>query len=126
MVAAYTSRILNTNLAAAISNLVSAILPIIVVIPLLNKNTVHNNKLGIIMAIIGGILIAFFVMAINKAYVENKVAVVAPIVFGGSIFLSAILSFVFFKEKITTLQGLGLALLGVAILIITYARATGK
>ncbi len=78
------------------------------------------------MAIIGGILIAFFVMAINKAYVENKVAVVAPIVFGGSIFLSAILSFVFFKEKITSLQGLGLALLGVAILIITYARATGK
>lgn len=122
------SRHANTNLVAAIVNLISAIIPIAIIIPILSKKLLENPnaKLGILMAVITGIAIAFFTMSLNKSYSENKVAIVAPIVFGGAIFLSAILSNLFFKEKISLFQGTGLVLLAVALLLITYARVTGR
>lgn len=122
----FASRILNTTLVAAIVNIVSAILPALVVIPVLNKVNIHDQKLALIAAIIGGILIALFGIALSKSYSLNKVAVVVPIVFGGSILISTILGSILFKEKVSLIQGLGLSLLGVALLIIIYARFTGK
>ncbi len=116
----------NTNLVAALINIVSAIIPTIVAIPLLNKANIQNQRIGFIAALVAGILIALFSLALTKSYSQNKVAVVAPIVFGGSIFLSAILSYFFFKEKITLFQGVGLAFLAIGLIFVTYARMTGR
>jgi drug/metabolite transporter (DMT)-like permease len=124
--AAASSRNANTNLVAAIVNTVSAIIPIIAVIPILSKKTIIEGKTGIIYALIAGTLIAFFVMAINKAYDVNKVGVVAPVVFGGAMFISTIASYFVFKEKISSVQAGGLILLGLGLATIIYARATGK
>lgn len=126
MVGTFAARFADTNLVAAIENIISGILPIIVAIPILNGKTVHDQKIGLIAAVITGIGLAFFTMVMNKAYATNKVAIVAPIVFGGSIFITAILSYFLFKEKISFFQGIGLTLLAVALIIITYARMTGK
>jgi len=52
----------------------------------LDKKIVENGKFGIIMAILGGISVALFVMTINKSFQVNKVAMVSPIVFGGGNF----------------------------------------
>lgn len=122
----FASRILNTTLVVAIVNIVSAILPALVVIPVLNKVNIQDQKLALIAAIIGGILIALFGIALSKSYSLNKVAVVVPIVFGGSILISTILGSIIFKEKVGMIQGIGLSLLGVGLLIIIYARFTGK
>ena len=122
----FASRILNTTLVAAIVNIVSAILPALVVIPVLNKVNIQDQKLALIAAIMGGILIALFGIALSKSYSLNKVAVVVPIVFGGSILISTILGSIIFKEKVGLIQGVGLSLLGVGLLIIIYARFTGK
>jgi hypothetical protein len=65
-------------------------------------------------------------MALNKSYALNKVAIVVPIVFGGAIFLSTILSGFIFKEKIGFLQGVGLGFLGIGLILIIYARAVAK
>jgi len=70
--------------------------------------------------------VALFTMALTKSFSVNKVAIVVPIVFGGSIFLSAILSNIFLKEKVTITEGLGLLILGVGLAIITYAKLTTK
>ncbi len=126
LLAALAARHTDSNLATAITNLISTILPVIVVLPYLNKKMIADGKLGIIYALIGGIAIALFTMALTKSFALNKVAIVSPIVFGGSIFLSAIISFFLFKEKISMYQGIGLAFLGVGILFILYARMTGK
>lgn len=120
------SRHANTNVVAAIINTVSALIPVAVVAPILSKRTFTNQKFGVLMAIAGGVSIALFVMAINKAYSLNKVAIVAPIVFGGAIFLSTILSYFIFKEKVSQLQVIGLSFLAVGFGIIIYARATAK
>ena len=55
------SRHANTNLVAAIVNLISAIIPIAIIIPILSKKLLENPnvKFGILMAIITGIAIAF-------------------------------------------------------------------
>ena len=123
---AAASRNANTNIAAAITNIVAAAVPVIVVIPQLAKKGFASSKQGIIFAILGGISIAFFVMAVNKAYSVNKVGIVAPIVFGGAIFLSTVLSYFIFKEKISLLQFAGLMFLAIGFGVIVYARAVGK
>ena len=78
------------------------------------------------MAILTGVAIALFTMALTRSYSQNKVAIVIPIVFGGAIFLSTIFSYLFFKEKITLFQGIGLILLLIGIIFIIYARVTGR
>ena len=128
MLGSLASRHLNTNLVAAITNIVAAVIPIAVAIQTLNKNLLENtnSKFGIMIAIIAGITLALFTMTLFKSYSENKVAIVAPIVFGGAIFLSAILSSFFYKEKVSGVQGIGLVFMAVALFLITYARVTGK
>lgn len=126
IVGAFASRAANNTIVAALINIVSAIIPTIVAIPLLNKISFQNQRLGFFAALVAGILIALFSIALTKSYSQNKIAVVAPIVFGGSIFLSAILSYFIFKEKISLIQGTGLFFLAIGLLIVTYARFTGR
>jgi uncharacterized membrane protein len=120
------SRSANTNLVTTVINIVSVFIPIAVVAPILSKKLLIDSKFGILMAFLTGIAIALFTMALTKSYSENKVAIVAPIVFGGAIFLSTILSYLFFKEKITPFQGAGLLFLGIGLLLVIFARITGR
>jgi uncharacterized membrane protein len=120
------TRNLNSSLVTAIINAISAVIPIGVVISIANKKLFENARLGIILAVLTGIAIALFSLALNKSYSMNKVGIVSPIVFGGVIFLSSIIGSYFFKEKITMLQGIGLAFMGVGLLIIIYVKASGN
>ncbi|MCL4415239.1 MAG: EamA family transporter [Actinobacteria bacterium] len=126
MLGAYAARLINIVLASAIETIISAIIPTLILIPMMNGKAIQNSRLGILIAIIAGIVIALFTIFLNKAYALNKVAIVAPIVFGGSIFITAILSYIFFKEKISSFQGIGLTILAIGLIFITYARLTGK
>lgn len=117
-------RNVNSNLAAGITTLVSAIIPVLIVLPVLTKKAITSHKFGVSMAILAGVLLAFFTLSINRAYVNTKVGIVTPIIFGGAIFLSSILSIFIFKEKIEPLQGVGLFLLLVGFAFIIYAKAT--
>jgi len=123
---AYASRNANSSLVTAIMNTISAILPIAIIVPYLSKININNSKYGIIAAIFAGATIALFTLSLNKSFTVNKVGIVTPIVFGGAIFLSTLLSAILFKEKVSILQGLGLAFLGLGFMIVTYARWVGK
>lgn len=126
LLGAAASRNANTNLVSAIMNTISAVIPVALVASLLSKKFIISQKFGVLMAVAGGVCVALFVMAINKAYSFNKVGIVAPIVFGGAIFLSTILSYFIFKEKVSQLQFIGLIILGVGFGFVIYARATGR
>jgi len=122
----FASRSTNSNVVAVVSNLVSVFIPLAIITPLINKKFIIDSKYGIIMSILAGIAVAIFTMALLKSYSINKVAIVVPIVFGGAIFLSALAGYLFFKEKITLFQGIGLLLLGIGLFFIIYARVTGR
>ncbi len=122
----YATRNANLYLVNAIVNGLSAIIPLALVFINFSKATSENSKLGILMAVLCGIAITIFTIALTKSYNTDKVAIVAPLIFGGSIFLSAILSLVIFKEKITTFQGAGLLFLGIGLAFIIYSKLTNS
>lgn len=126
LVSTIASRNANATLVNTIINTVSAIVPIGLFVTLVSKTHFQSSKIGIIMSILGGIAIALFGLALSKSYATNKVAIVVPIVFGGSIFLSAILSVIFLNEKITLLQLIGLLFLAIGLAFIIYARASNS
>jgi multidrug transporter EmrE-like cation transporter len=92
-----------------------------------NFKTAANGsfKIGILSAALAGGLIAIFVIFLNRAYATEKIAIITPVVFGGSILLSSILSFFIYKERIAPLQllGLSLVLAGIALIIISKLKA---
>lgn len=120
------SRSANTSVVSTIMNVMSALIPLAAAVPVVMKKGFEGQKTGILFAIVAGVAIALFTLALNKSYAENKVAIVAPIVFGGAIFLSAILSSIIFKEKISVVQGSGLFLLAVGLGLVIFARAVSK
>ncbi len=126
MIAAFASRAWNPTMVTAVSNVIAAIIPVIIAVPLLSNKTITGQKGGWILAILFGILGAMFSLFLNKAYTLNKVAIVLPLVFGGSIFITAVLSAIFFKEKISYMQAIGLILLAFGLSCRIYARFTGK
>ncbi len=124
LVGAQAARNAETNLVNAIINTVSAIIPIGIFISVINQGFSQSSKYGLIMSVATGVLVALFGLALTKSYSTDKVAIVAPVVFGGAIFLSAILSAVLFKEKISMLQGVGLILMGIGLAFIIYTKST--
>ncbi len=126
LVATYASRHLDIILVTAIENVVTVVIPVILAIPILQHQSAPAHRNGIIAAITAGLLLTLFTLAINKSYAQNKVGIVLPIILGGSIFLSTLLSYFLFKEKVSFLQSVGLFFLGVGFVIITYARWVGK
>ena len=126
IVGSVASRNANTNLVAGIINAVSAIIPFIIAVPFISRKNVTSHKYGIIMAVIAGMVIALFSMALTKSYSVNKVGIVAPVVFGGAILLSTLFSIIVFKDKTSATEITGLAILAIGLTIIVYARATAQ
>ncbi len=115
-------RNLNIKIATAIINGLSALIPVVISIPLINRKTLATQRFGLIMAVLGGTFIALFGLALGKSFSVNKVGVVTPVVFGGAIVLSTILSTVIFKEKIRLIEAIGLTIMTIGISIVIYSR----
>lgn len=126
MFIALASRKIDGTIVTGIGNILSAIIPVAFAIPLLNKNLFVTQKTPLIYTVLAGICIAIFGIALSKSFAVNKVAIVSPIVFGGAIFLTAIISSVFLKEKIGMVQGIGLFFVMVGLSLVIYSRATVK
>jgi drug/metabolite transporter (DMT)-like permease len=118
------SRHANTIVVSAVINSMSALVTLVIAAPLLSRAAFTSHKFGILMAVLNGVFIALFVLLLTKSLSVNKVGIVAPIVFGGSILISTVLSYFIFNEKATLLETLGLIFVLVGISIVAYARAT--
>ncbi|MEK7603136.1 MAG: hypothetical protein AAB459_02755 [Patescibacteria group bacterium] len=122
MLGAYASRNANTNLVSAIVNILASVVPVAVIIGSFSAKWKASSTSGLIAAALGGILIALFTMALNKAYSQENIAIISPIVFGGAIALSTVLSYIIFKEKIVPLQAIGLFFVLVGLILVIAAR----
>lgn len=125
MLGAFASRKADPTLVAGITNLVSAILPFLILIKNFRAATEEPSKIGLLSAALTGGLISIFVIFLNRAYATEKIAIITPMVFGGSILFSSILSFFIYREKIDALQLLGLCLIliGIALIIISKLKS---
>ena len=123
LTAAAAARNLNTNIATVVINVVAVLLPLAVALPAIAKKGLAGHKFGLIMAVITGILVGFYALSMNKAFTLNKVGVLVPAVFGGTVFLTAVISFFLFKERLNTVEAVGLGLVFIGLMVIIYARA---
>lgn len=126
MLIAVASRSINASVVTMVVNIMSAVIPIGAALPLIERYPVAQNKEGYMYAAIAGACIAVFGIALARSFADSRVAIVSPIVFGGSIFLTAILSALIFKERISMFQGIGLACIFVGLSFIVYSKITGK
>ncbi len=123
LIATYANRNANVSLVTLIVNVISIIVPAILVVTRWSSATKSNSRAGLVAAIVGGVVISVFTLSLGKAYEQNNVAVVAPIIFGGSIAITSIASIFLFKEKIELLQGIGLVVVCIGLGIIVFAKA---
>ncbi|MCA9328847.1 hypothetical protein KC959_03675 [Candidatus Saccharibacteria bacterium] len=122
LVATYANRHANVSLVALIVNITSISIPLLLILTAKAGDKV-STKSGLAAAIAGGVIISVFTLALGKSYEQNNVAIVAPIVFGGSIVITTVASYFLFKEKIVPLQGLGLLLVAIGLGLVVYSRA---
>jgi drug/metabolite transporter (DMT)-like permease len=118
------SRNIDSKIVTTISNVFSIFIPLAVAIPVISRKNFHNQKYGIALAVLAGVLIGIYSLLVNKSYAVNKVGIVAPLVFGGAILISTVASYFIFKEKISLGEGIGLGFLLIGFAVLFYARAT--
>lgn len=124
LIGASASRNANTNLVSALNTFFSAIIPFIIIAPALSKKTFQTQKYGAAMAILSGFVVSLFVLTLSKSFTQNKIGIVTPVIYGGTIFCTTLLSYFIFKEKITLTEGAGLGLVLAGLIVVIYARAT--
>lgn len=117
------SRRISPNLATLILNVFSIVAPLTIIAFAKAKDITVSTKSGLVMAVMAGLSVGLFGFFINKSYAINKVGVVTPVIFGGTILLSTILSYFIFKESLKGLEIAGLALILLGIGLIVYTRS---
>jgi len=122
LVLTFANRHASVSIVNLVVNSMSAIIPAILVASQWSGIKNSGSRQGLVASVIAGVLISFFGLALGKAYATTNVAVVVPVVFGGSIVLSALGGVLFFKEKIEPLQLLGLCLVVIGLAVVVYAR----
>ena len=120
LLATYANRHANISRVALVVNVISIFVPLLLYLGAKGDKT--SSKNGILAAIAGGVVISVFTLALGKSYEQNNVAIVAPIVFGGSIVITSIVSMFLFKEKIVPIQAVGLALVALGLILIIFSR----
>ena len=118
---------IDANLSAFIFNGLGALIPITIYIlyKLSRKaNIVPSTKIGVIYSILGGIAIAIFSIALVKAFEKGgNISLIIPLVYGGSIVLSALIGSIWYREKIDAWHLLGLVLITLGFIVIVLAKA---
>jgi uncharacterized membrane protein len=123
---------IDANLSASIFNGIGAMIPLVVYLiynMIRNHESVPTTSKGIVYSVIAGLAIAVFSIALVKSFEKGaNISFVIPLVYGGSIVLTSIISNFWLSEKISNwhLIGLGLIAAGFVTIIISKAMLETK
>ncbi len=124
LVGTAASRHADAAAIAILSSAMAIVIPFIVLVPkLVAKHSFAGQGFGLAMGALSGLFIGVYVLTLTKSLAETKVGIVAPVVYGGAIVLSTVLSYIIYKEKLTLLEGVGLGLVVAGLALVMYARA---
>ena len=126
LLSAPANRLMDTNTVVAITNILATIIPVGIVLPFLKISTLTQNKYGVLYSIAAGVCIAFFGLALAKSFSINRVGIITPIVFGGTILITSVIGTIIFKEKISLIQMYGLGFVFLGIILVAYAQLTAE
>lgn len=116
---------IDATLPGVIGNTVAVLIPLGVFFYLQfikRAELLTTTKSGVTFSILAGVAVAIYGIFLVKAFERAETAVVIPIVFGGSILLSTLISWIFFKETASTQSVIGTLLVVGGILLISFAK----
>ncbi len=114
------------GLVPVVVNIFAVLIPLtFLLVKVFNKSQfLHTQRIGLFYAILAGVSIAVFAMAFQKIFQQGgNLSYVSPLIFGGAIALSTILSVIFLKESVTRLHLAGIFLVASGLCLISFARA---
>lgn len=124
----FTSRAsgaIDANLSAVIFNGLGSVIPLLTYIFL---KFIKGTKLiaisvpGIIYSILAGVAIAIFSVLLVKIFEKGGLAYVMPLIYGGIVVLGSLSGWLIFKESVSFLQIIGIAVIIVGIIIVIISK----
>jgi uncharacterized membrane protein len=118
---------LNSNLFGTAVNFLATLAPLglYALVSQQRHTPAGSTKTGLIWALIGGICIGLFTIAIAYVFsVGENVSFVTPLIYGGAVLIASLVGILFFKEKVSSLQLIGLLLIVAGI--VSVAASTWK
>lgn len=112
----------DSNLVGTIINFIGMLVPLVLFV--LSSVSIKESKpTGLWWALAGGVAIGIFTLALTRIFASGQaVSFVTPLVYGGSVALSAIISFLFFGEKIPMLQAVGIGVIIIGIFVVVFSK----
>ncbi|MDO8600375.1 MAG: EamA family transporter [bacterium] len=124
----FTSRAgnrIDANLSSVIFNGLGAILPLTVYIFYKfskGAKLLATTSSGIIYSILAGIAIALFSILLIKIFEKSGLTYVVPLIYGGTVALASLTGWLLFKESVSGLQLLGIAVIIIGIALIIFSK----
>lgn len=123
LLSAGASRRADFGFVSLIVQTFAVIVPLLLIGPKFVGKIQDVNKLALLLAALAGLAIGFYALTFNKSLSIDKVGVVVPVIYGGTILLATLLSYFIFKETLKGLELVGLLLILVGLGFMIYARS---
>jgi drug/metabolite transporter (DMT)-like permease len=116
---------IDASLSSVIFNGLGAILPLaIYVFYKFSKGAklIATTSSGIIYSVLAGIAIASFSVLLIKIFEKGGLAYIIPLIYGGTVVLASLTGWLIFKESVSGLQILGIAVVVIGIGLIVFSK----
>ena len=123
--ASKASNRIDANLSSVIFNGLGAVLPLVIYIFYKfskGAKLVATTSSGIIYSVLAGVAIAGFSILLIKIFEKGGLAYVVPLIYGGTIVLASLTGWLIFKESVSGLQILGIAVVVIGIGLIVFSK----
>lgn len=123
--ASKASNEIDANLSSVIFNGLGAILPLVIyVFYKFSKGAklVTTTSSGITYSVLAGVAIAGFSILLIKIFEKGGLAYVVPLIYGGTVVLASLNGWLIFKESVSGLQILGIAVVVIGIGLIVFSK----
>jgi drug/metabolite transporter (DMT)-like permease len=89
------------------------------------KPMIQSTSAGIVYSIAAGAAAGIFTSFLVKIFEKGAVSYATPVIYGGTIAVTAIIGWTLFHEKISPLQAAGIACIMFGIGLVTYSKLAG-
>jgi|ERR1035437_10571781 uncharacterized membrane protein len=115
----------DANLSSVIFNALGALIPLAVYAYLKfakGAKLIATSSSGVMYSLLAGISIAIFSILLIKTFEKGGLAYVIPLIYGGSVALASLAGWLIFRESVSALQMVGIAVIIVGIILVIVAK----
>jgi transporter family protein len=117
---------IDPSAGSAIFNGVGAVIPLLIYAYLRatgRSGPVVSTPSGLVYSLLAGVAVAALSVLFITIFQRGGLAYVTPLVYGGTVVLSSLIGVVLFGERVSLLQGAGIAVAAGGLVMIAIARA---